>query len=306
MTIPAIARLLVVLGRLAGLAGAALTVGAVVAMVGVWAYSAVRHAPDWNVGLLPVVLPLQALVAGWVAWSTLVAKPRPLLRKLLIAAAVSFLAFYGWYFMLLGGGMGAIAYGNILYLLAGLFVAVAAMSASALGDSRVPSASAREPALGGDPAGSGPNAMRSARALGAVGFLAVAAATGYAVASTTAEEAGSDPTRDDLPTLSCPDHLGKEVASFGGSGGQVSREFEVESMWGYEYKSWGYGALQMTLVDEGGDAPYDEQDAPPVPVGSTGGGEYASGGAYRLEIAADEEANYEVLICDGPSTREGA
>jgi hypothetical protein len=39
-------------------------------------------------------------------------------------------------------------------------------------------------------------------------------------------------------------------------------------------------------------------------VGSTGGGEYASGGTYRLEIDADNEANYEVLVCDG-ATRGG-
>jgi hypothetical protein len=94
VTIPAMARLLVVLGRLAGLGGAALTVGAVSAVVVGWAYSAVRHAPDWNVGLLPMVLPLQLLVAGWVALGALVAEPRPLLRRLLIAAAGSFFAFY--------------------------------------------------------------------------------------------------------------------------------------------------------------------------------------------------------------------
>ena len=106
-------------GRLLALAGAGLAVGAVSAIVGAWAYSAVRHAPDWNVGLLPLVLPMQVLVAGWVAWGALVAEPRRLFRRLLIAAALSFLAFYGWYFLLLGGGMGAIAVGNLLYLLAG-------------------------------------------------------------------------------------------------------------------------------------------------------------------------------------------
>ncbi len=215
MTIPAIARPLVVLGRLVGLVGAALTVGAVSAMVVGWAYSAVRHAPDWNVGLLPVVLPLQLLVAGWVAWSTLVAEPRPLLRRLLVAAAGSFFALYGWYFLLAGGGMGLIAVGNLLYLVAGLVVGVAAMTSSTLGEE-------------GDRAG-----------------------------------------------------------------------FEVEHMWGYEYNSWGYGALRMMVVDERGKAPYDEEDAPSSPVGSTGGGEYAAGGTYRLEIDADDEANYEVLVCDG-------
>ncbi len=66
-------------------------------------------------------------------------------------------------------------------------------------------------------------------------------------------------------------------------------------MWDYEYNSWGYSTLRMTVVDEGDDALYDEA---PVSVGSTGGGQYASGGTYTLEIDADDEANYEVLVCD--------
>ena len=143
--IPAMARLLVVLARLAGLGGAALTVGAVSAVVVGWAYSAVRHAPDWNVGLLPVVLPLQLLVAGWVAWGALVAGPRPLLRRLLIAAAGSFFAFYGWYFLLAGGGMGLIAVGNLLYLVAALVVGVAAMTSSTLGGGGTGRAPGRAP-----------------------------------------------------------------------------------------------------------------------------------------------------------------
>ncbi len=134
MTFPAMARRLVVLGRLVGLVGAALTVGAVCAMVVGWAYSAVRYAPDWNVGLLPVVLPLQLLVAGWVAWSALEAEPRPLLRRLLIAAAGSLFALYGRYFLLAGGGTGLIAVGNLLYLVAGLVVGAAAMASSPLGE----------------------------------------------------------------------------------------------------------------------------------------------------------------------------
>jgi len=280
--ISAVSRLLVVLGRLAGLGGAALTVGAVSAMVVGWAYSAVRHAPDWNVGLLPVVLPLQLLVAGWVAWGALVAEPRSLLRRLLVAAALSFFAFYGWYFLLAGGGTGLIAVGNLLYLVAGLVVGVAVMTSSTPGNS-------------GDRAGAGVNA----RALGAVAFAAIAAATGYGVASASPGERGAGPSEEDLTPLSCPEYLGEEVASFGGSGDRVSREFEVEAGWGYEYNSWGYGALRMAVVDEGSQALYDEEDVPPSPVGSTGGGEYASGGTYRLEIDADDKANYEVLVCDG-------
>ncbi len=288
MTNPAMARPLVVLGRLVGLGGSALTMGAVSALVVGWAYSAVRHAPDWNVGLLPVVLPLQLLVAGWVAWGALVAEPRPLLRRLLIAAAGSFFAFYGWYFLLAGGGMGLIAVGNLLYLAAGLVVGVAALTSSGVEDGR-------------DQVGAGANARVL---LGAVALASVAAGTGYAVASASPEAAGAGPSEDDLPPLSRPENLWEEVASFVGSGDRVSPGFGVGSMWGYEYNSWGYGAVKMTVVDEGGQALYDEEDAPSWPVGGTGGGEYASGGAYRLEIDADDEANYEVLVCDGVTRGE--
>lgn len=293
-------------GRLLALAGAALTVGAVLAVVGGWAYSALRHAPDWNVGLLPVVLPLQVVVAVWVAWGALVAAPRPLLRNLLVAFALSFLALYGWYF-LLAGGMGPIAVGNLLYLAAVPFVAVAAMASSlAPENAPVPGAEgALRPRSGRDRAGARAYARAYARALGALTFAAVAAAAGYEVASTTAEEAGAGPSKGDLPPLSCPEYLGVEVAAFAGAGNRVSPEFEVTPMWGYEYNSWGYGTLRMTVVDKGGEAMYDEEEAPSVPVGSTGGGEYAAGGAYRLEIDADEEANYEVLVCDGAPAKRG-
>jgi len=140
--------------------------------------------------------------------------------------------------------------------------------------------------------------------LGVVAFAAVAAGTGYAVASASPEEAGAGSSEDDLPPLSCPENLGDEVASFGGSGDRVSPGLEVGPMWGYEYNSWGYGTLKMTVVDEGGQAIYDEEDTPPLPVGGTGGGEYASGAANRIEIDADDEANYEVLVCDGVTQGE--
>ncbi len=145
MTTPAMARLLVVLGRLVGLAGAALTVGAVSAMVGGWTYSAVRQAPVWNVGLLFPWCPPAVPSDRGVEWGALVDEPRPLLRRLLIATAVSFLAFYGWYFLLAGGGMGLIAVGNLLYLVAGLFVGVAAMASLMLRDVR---ASGARPLVG--------------------------------------------------------------------------------------------------------------------------------------------------------------
>lgn len=51
-------------GRMVAIVGAALTAGAAVAYVAGWAISAIRYAPDWNVGVLLLVLPLQLAVVG--------------------------------------------------------------------------------------------------------------------------------------------------------------------------------------------------------------------------------------------------
>ncbi len=159
---------MVALGCLIATVGAALTAGAVVGVAGGWAYSALRYAPDWNVGVLPLVLPLQLVVAGWVVWGVLKLDPRPLLRNLLLAFGGSFLGLYGWYFLLggLDDGGGLVGLGNLLYLLAGLLVVLAALVGDALGSGGVP----RERVVQG---------LRTATgALGAILFMSTAVVVG--------------------------------------------------------------------------------------------------------------------------------
>ncbi len=121
MVLSAVARLLLVLGRLVGLAGAALTMGTIAAGVFLFFY----YGPTWNVGILPLVVTSQTVVAAWVVRGVLKLGSRPLLRVLLLAGGVSFLGLFGWYFLLAGDGAELGAVGNLLYLLAGLLVALA-------------------------------------------------------------------------------------------------------------------------------------------------------------------------------------
>ncbi len=104
---------------------------------------------------------------------------------------LSLFALYGRYFLLAGGGTGLIAVGNLLYLVAGLVVGAAAMASSTLGEE-------------GGRAGVGVNA----RAIGVVAFAAVAAATGYAVASASPQQTGAVPYKDDCPPFRARNTLG--------------------------------------------------------------------------------------------------
>jgi hypothetical protein len=98
------ARLLLILGRLVGFAGAVLTVG----LMAWWGYDLARYAffsenPTWaEVGVEPFVQVLRIIVAGWVVWSVIRRSGRALLRTLLVAFGVSFFLLYGWYFLLTG------------------------------------------------------------------------------------------------------------------------------------------------------------------------------------------------------------
>lgn len=278
-------------GRLVAIAGAALTTGAVVAYVAGWAISAIRYAPDWNVGALPLVLPLQLAVAGWVAWVALRSDPRRLLRNVLVAFALAFLLLYGWYFLLSGGDL--VSVGNLLYLAAAVPLAVAVVSASALGDQRE----------SGRVRGEAPTrrARAGARALGLVFFTAVAAVAGQATLSPVAQEARAM----DSPELpSCPGYLDQELANFEGGGDRTTPAFEASGYWGYEYASTGYGTIEMTVLDVDGGASFGTDG--PFPAGdSVGGGEYARGGTLRLEIEADDDAKYAVVVCDGAGPSSG-
>jgi len=237
-------------GRLVAIAGAALTVGAVVAIVAEWVLVALRYTPDWNVGLLPLVLPLQVVVAGWVTWSALTREePRRLLRNLLIAAALSFLLLYGWYFLLMGQGFELIAGGKLLYLLAGLTTLV-----SVLGDRALRSA---EP--GREEMVRGVSAV--IRALGATIF-GIAAIAGYAsIPSPPQAQAIAAPQQP-----SCPEYLEEEIASLRGSDDRTSPAFETPGYWGYEYASTGYGTISVRVLAETGDVVHGADEPPFKPV----------------------------------------
>lgn len=280
-------------GRLVAIAGAALTTGAVAAHVAGWTISALRFAPDWNVGLLPLIFVLQVVVAGWVLWGALKAAPPRLLRNVLVAFALTFLLGYGWYFLLAGWGEDPVSVGNLLYLAAALPVA-AVLAATTPGNARSSNVADGEAIGRGGRAG--------ARALGLVLFVALASIVGYQTLPPVppGDRAIAPPERP-----SCPGHLDREVAAFEGGGTRTTPAFEVGGYWGYEYASTGYGTIEMTVLDVGGAAPSGTDG--PFPAGdSVGGGEYARGGTLRLEIEADDDAKYAVVVCDGAGPSSGS
>ena len=128
MTTFATARLLLRGARLVGVAGAAL----VVVLMAWWGQEVYGHLffsenPNpgtWGeVGAIPFLIPLRAVVAAWVAWSAIRPDERSLARNLLIAFGVSFFLLHGWYLLLAAmdfGPLSLAAGGDLLYLAAGL------------------------------------------------------------------------------------------------------------------------------------------------------------------------------------------
>lgn len=130
VTIPVMARLLVVLGRLVGLAGAVLTS----ALMAWWAYDLTRYAffsedPTWaEVGVEPFVIALRIIVAAWVIWSIVRFDRGVLLSALLLAFGASFSLLLGWYFLLAGMDWSFyywVVVGDFLYLIAVLIMGCA-------------------------------------------------------------------------------------------------------------------------------------------------------------------------------------
>ena len=132
----AIARLLLILGRLVGFAGAALTI----ALMVWWGYDLIRYLffsenPMWGeVGVIPFVVVLRIIVAALVIWSVIRFDARTLLPILLLTFGGSFALLYGWYFLLTGMDWGFLYWvvgGDFLYLVAGLIVGCALLVLSA-------------------------------------------------------------------------------------------------------------------------------------------------------------------------------
>ena len=129
-------RLFVVSARIAAVSGSALTVFAVVSWVTDWVSASYW---DWNVGLLPVILPVQFLLAAWLTWTALKQDGAILLRRATLAFVFAFVLFYGWYFLLLWGEGGIlIAAGNLTYGVAALLAGCASLLEGRLDGGRAP------------------------------------------------------------------------------------------------------------------------------------------------------------------------
>jgi len=105
------------------------------------------------------------------------------------------------------------------------------------------------------------------------------------------------------PPISCPEYLGEEVGAFEGPGDQITPAFETNGDgWDYEYSSSDPGSLSTKVLDEDGNE-VESQDEP-LPEdeffsgSSVGGTEFASSGTFSIEINADEDLDYRVLVCD--------
>jgi hypothetical protein len=126
VTIPGTARTLLGVGRLVAFA-AALLIFVLMAWQGydLFRYVFSRNTQWGEVGVLPYVIVLRFIVAGWVVWAVVRLEGRALIRVLLAAFGVSFLLLFGWYFLLLGMD-GVLFYwiaaGDFLYLAGALLV----------------------------------------------------------------------------------------------------------------------------------------------------------------------------------------
>lgn len=143
-------RLFVVSARIAAVAGAALTSFAMVSWVIDWV-----SAPywDWNVGALPVILPAQFVLAGWLAWTAVKREWAVLLRRAALVFVGAFVLLYGWYFLLLWGEGGMlIASGNLAYGASALLAGCAYLLSVAGGGSDRGRAPTDNPDAAGDEA----------------------------------------------------------------------------------------------------------------------------------------------------------
>ena len=126
MTLPVIARLLLVLGRSVGFAGAVLSVTFTAVGV-VQALSFALRYDGWGelISLYLLTVVLQLFVGVWVGWGVFKRDARPLFLALLAAFGGTFVVGFGWYLLLAGEGGELVSVGNLLYLAAALVVGCA-------------------------------------------------------------------------------------------------------------------------------------------------------------------------------------
>lgn len=119
MEILIVIRLFTISARLIAFVGAAISIVASVAVFYLYFLGDFYKGSISDIGLMPLIIPAQILIAAWVLWNVLKRGSRPLLRVLLVAFVGSFAVAYGWYFLLTPRGF-LVGVGNLLYLLAAL------------------------------------------------------------------------------------------------------------------------------------------------------------------------------------------
>ena len=117
--------LLLLLGRLLGIAGAGLFVGVVVGMTAEACCAPYHYGRDWSLWWFTAVVELQAGLAAWIMWSVFERGPRPLIRDLSVVFVGSFICSYFWHYLLASAGGGLMVVGSLLYLAGGLAAASA-------------------------------------------------------------------------------------------------------------------------------------------------------------------------------------
>ena len=117
--------LLLLLGRLLGVAGAGLLVGVVIGLTAEACCSPHHYGRDWSLWWFTAVVELQAVLAVWIMWSVFGRSPRPLLRDLSVVFVGSFACSYFWHYRLESAGGGLMVVGSLLYLAGGLAAASA-------------------------------------------------------------------------------------------------------------------------------------------------------------------------------------
>lgn len=125
----------------------------------------------------------------------------------------------------------------------------------------------------------------------------------YSVVPATPPETEMAGLRDE-PSLSCPEYLGNEIGTFYGPGDQTTPAFETTGDgWGYEFASSGPGSLTVTVLDGDGNTVGDSDEFPSggeATLGEgVGGTEFAFSGTFSLEIDAEDDVDYRILVCDG-------
>ena len=129
------------------------------------------------------------------------------------------------------------------------------------------------------------------------GLVAVAAVSSYAASPLPESEA---PSLANTPPLSCPEYLGEEIASIDGPGNRTTPTFETKGdMWGYQHASAGPGSVSVRVLDGAGREVMPPESSLDTSEGSGGGSaEFGFAGTFSLEVKADDDLQYKVLVCD--------